>query len=240
MIGRAISGTATINYEVVGDSSEALVFLHGNGESKEIFKDIINAYSKDYKLILIDSRGHGGSSFGKEKLRLGQMAKDVIKVMDDEKVHKASFIGFSDGANIALTLARDYSSRVRCMVIVGGNSQPTHLLWYYYAWLRIKYLALGCVAMFRKPREARKLLALMIYEPNITKEELNLIKTPTMVVAGQKDFCISIGHSKYLVANIRNAKLNFILGAPHMAFKGYEEKFNAVVLPFLLAHKKEA
>lgn len=240
MIGRAISGTATINYEVLGDSSEALVFLHGNGESKEIFKDIVDAYVKDYKLILIDSRGQGGSSFGKEKFRIEQMAKDVIKVLDDEKIHKASFIGFSDGANIALTLARDYSNRVRCMVIIGANTQPSHFLWYYYAWLRIKYLALGCVSMFKKPREARKLLSLMIYEPNITKSQLNAIKTPTMVIAGQKDFYISIAHSRYIAENIRNAKLSFILGAPHIAFKGYENKFNSIVLPFLLAHKKEA
>lgn len=55
------SGSASIYYELHGEGEEILVLLHGNGGNCKNFKNQIPFFSKKYKILAIDSRGHGES-----------------------------------------------------------------------------------------------------------------------------------------------------------------------------------
>jgi pimeloyl-ACP methyl ester carboxylesterase len=56
-----------------------------------------------YRVVLIDSRGHGRSTRDSQPFEL--MASDVLAVMDLLHLGKAAVVGWSDGACIALILA---------------------------------------------------------------------------------------------------------------------------------------
>ena len=76
MEGYLRSGSANIYYEIFGEeNSEAVILLHGNGESGRSFKNLIPLISDKYKVIAIDSRGHGKSEFGVDRRNI-----DVLQI----------------------------------------------------------------------------------------------------------------------------------------------------------------
>ena len=103
---------------------EALILLHGNGESLDYFAHQIAYFSHDYRVIAVDTRGHGQSPRGEDPFTLEQFAEDLRDFMDGLKIKKAHLLGFSDGGNIALTFALWYPERVRSLILNGANLYP--------------------------------------------------------------------------------------------------------------------
>ena len=101
MEGYIKSGSASIYYRIYGgENKEVIVLLHGNGESSGHFKKLIPFLSDKYKVVVIDSRGHGKSDFGGSQLSLGTMAVDLVNVLVELGLECVNIVGFSDGANI--------------------------------------------------------------------------------------------------------------------------------------------
>ena len=94
---------AQIHFCAIGQG-KPVVFLHGNGENYKVFRQQAVYFKMNYRLVFIDSRGHGQSSMGKEDLNFDRMAEDVVRVLEHLKINKAAFVGFSDGANLGLSL----------------------------------------------------------------------------------------------------------------------------------------
>ena len=63
-----------------------------------------NIFSKDYRVIAIDTRGHGKSPRGEKPFTIRQFAEDLNGFMEEQGMEKAHLLGFSDGGNIALAL----------------------------------------------------------------------------------------------------------------------------------------
>ena len=57
-----------------------LILLHGNGEDGSYFIHQIRYFSKYYRVIAVDSRGHGGSPRGQMPLTLSRMAEDLKRI----------------------------------------------------------------------------------------------------------------------------------------------------------------
>jgi pimeloyl-ACP methyl ester carboxylesterase len=103
-----------------------VIFLHGGHVSSRWWGDAISFLAnKEYAIIAIDSRAHGRSSDDlKVPLSYDLYAKDAIAVMDQLKIPKASFVGWSDGGVTALDMAMNYPSRVDRIFAYGANSNP--------------------------------------------------------------------------------------------------------------------
>ena len=99
-------GNANIYYEVTGNpEGPVLVFLHGGFSTMETFNGVLPAFAKNYKIVGIDSRGHGKSTLGSEVLTYERIEKDVEAVLEHLGVRTFSVIGFSDGGIVAYRLA---------------------------------------------------------------------------------------------------------------------------------------
>lgn len=61
-----------------------------------------------YTVYLVDSRGHGRSTNEASMLNFQLMAEDLNTIMLLEKIDQADFLGFSDGANLALVFASSF------------------------------------------------------------------------------------------------------------------------------------
>ena len=75
-------------------------------------------------MIAIDSRGNGKSSNTAPVLTYEMMSDDVVGVMDTLKIERADIVGWSDGGNLGLDLARRYPDRIRKVVAFGANHTP--------------------------------------------------------------------------------------------------------------------
>jgi pimeloyl-ACP methyl ester carboxylesterase len=99
-----------------------IVFLHGG----MVFFDNSFAKQRDYfaayrKVIGIDQRGHGHSPDGDWSLSYKMMADDTAAVIEQLGLGPVDIVGHSDGADLALILARDHPQLVRRLVISGAN-----------------------------------------------------------------------------------------------------------------------
>ena len=104
-----------------------LILLHGNGEDHTYFKDQIRFFSEKYRVIAIDTRGHGQSPRGDGEFSLSRFADDLYDFMIERKIEKAHLLGFSDGGNIALLFALAHPERVCKLILNGANLDPSGL-----------------------------------------------------------------------------------------------------------------
>jgi pimeloyl-ACP methyl ester carboxylesterase len=112
---------ARIWYRTAG-KGEPVVPLHGGMESSLSWGNHVPALIKtNHEVILIDSRGHGRSTLGLYPLSFERMQSDGVAVMDSLHLKKASFVGWSDGANISLIMAMKNPERVNSVYAFGAN-----------------------------------------------------------------------------------------------------------------------
>jgi len=112
-----------IRYEVEGNGPP-LVLLQGLTGYLELWHQLgyVDSLKRDYKLILIDMRGHGGSDkpHDPEAYKLELLVTDVVAVMDDLNVSKAHFLGYSAGGRIGFGLAIYAPERFHSFIIGGA------------------------------------------------------------------------------------------------------------------------
>ena len=210
-----------------------LILLHGNGENCDYFEHQIPCFARDYRVIAIDTRGHGQSPRGDKPFTIKQFAEDLHDFMDEKAIGKAILLGFSDGGNIALTFALKYPERVDKMIVDGANLFPSGVKPIYQWPIEIGYRIAKLFAT--KSPAARKnaeMLGLMVNDPNVKAEELSCIQNPTLVIAGEKDM-IKDSHTRLIAKSIPGAMLSIIPGNHFIANKN-PDTFNEVVLRFLL------
>ena len=71
-----VCGDARIAYYDVG-RGKPLVLLHGNGEDSSYWNAQIPELTRFYRVIAVDSRGHGASGSGGHGLSFEMMAEDL-------------------------------------------------------------------------------------------------------------------------------------------------------------------
>lgn len=114
-----------IHYHVEGEGPP-VVLQHGFMGSLEDWRDLgyVEALESEYQLILIDARGHGNSDKPRdgESYELELRVGDIIVVMDDLKINKAHYFGYSMGGWIGFGIGKYAPQRFHSMVI--GGAQP--------------------------------------------------------------------------------------------------------------------
>ena len=220
-----------LSYTDVG-VGEPLILLHGNGESRDYFKNQIDFFSAGYRVIAPDTRGHGRSSKGTAPFTLYQFAEDLKDFMDSLSLKKAHLLGFSDGGNIALLFALKYPDYIDKLILNGANLTPSGVKISVNAGITAGYAAAGIVSLFdKKAKDKKEMLGLMIGQPNIKPSELAKLKMPVLVIAGSNDM-IRSSHTKLIADSIPNSELAIIEGDHFIAAKNSGE-FNKAVLEFL-------
>jgi pimeloyl-ACP methyl ester carboxylesterase len=120
------SNGVKIHYVVQGkEDGELVLLIHGFTVNIETqWAPVLKALPKDYKVIAMDCRGHGGSEKPHDPAKYGlEMAKDAVRLLDHLKIDRAHVVGYSMGGSIALQVAARYPERVRT-VTLGGMGLP--------------------------------------------------------------------------------------------------------------------
>ena len=215
-----------LHYVERGDN-EPLVLLHGNGEDCTYFEHQLDFFSDQFRVIAVDTRGHGGSPRGTAPFTLEQFACDLGALFDELHIVRAHLLGFSDGANIALLFALAHPERVRSLILNSANLFPEGLTEQTRREIDQEYED----ALAASDERQLELLRLMIDEPHIDPAHLAALCMPTLVVAGTDDM-IEAAHTRLIAESIPGAHLAFIEGTHFVAAENPIE-FNRVVAAFL-------
>ncbi|KGX86359.1 alpha/beta fold hydrolase [Pontibacillus litoralis] len=97
-----------------------IIFLHGLGGNYQIFNKQIEPFRAHYNLLFINLPGHGQSPYRKTNNLLSTTSKQVIDVLNAEKIPSAHFLGVSLGTVIMQQIAMEYPDRIKSMVLAGA------------------------------------------------------------------------------------------------------------------------
>lgn len=221
------------HYYIEKGTGFPLILLHGNGEDCGYFVHQMEPFAKHFRVIAIDTRGHGQTPHGEASFSIRQFAEDLLDFMNLHQIEKAHILGFSDGGNIAMVFALMHPERVEKLILNGANLNASGVKRKVQIPIEVGYRIAKLFAT--KSPAARKnaeMLGLMVNDPNVKAEELSCIQNPTLVIAGEKDM-IKDSHTRLIAKSIPGAMLSIIPGNHFIANKN-PDTFNEVVLRFLL------
>jgi len=102
-------------YETRGEG-EPLVLLHG---AFGLAMDL-PALAKNRRVIAVELQGHGHTADIDRPLSVEQMADDTAALLNELKIERADFFGYSMGGVVALGVAIRHPSLVRKLAINGS------------------------------------------------------------------------------------------------------------------------
>jgi aminoacrylate hydrolase len=112
-----------VKYRLLGraDAAETVVLSAGLGGAGAFWAPQLEALARDFRVVLYDHRGTGDNA---EPLpadySIGQMAEDVVQVLDALGAPRAHLLGHALGGLVALELALRHPARVGRVVVVNG------------------------------------------------------------------------------------------------------------------------
>ena len=113
-----------IHYKTEGEGPP-LVLQHASLATMENWYDYgyVSALKNDYRLVLLDARGHGGSDKPDtpDAYELEKRVGDIVADLDDLGIAKAHFFGYSMGGWIGFGVARYAPERFRSLIIGGQH-----------------------------------------------------------------------------------------------------------------------
>lgn len=208
-----------LSYEKTGEGAP-IIFLHGNGESHEIWDRMIAEMSCDHCVYALDSRGQGESATPKE-YHYSDMAEDVIRFIEALHIPSPVLCGFSDGAIIALLAAIRRQDLLSAIVLCGANLSPKGLTGS--ARREIK-------ALYKKT--SSPLVEMMLLEPDISCNELEAISLPALVCAGSNDM-VKPKETQNIAKHLPNSTLYIFDGATHSSYVEHTNKLAPILRKFL-------
>ena len=216
-------------YEVYG-AGEPLLMIHGNGGSIKSFMYQIPYFSKNYKVIAVDSRAQGNSADVNDSLSFEMMADDFSSLLDALHVDSCNVLGWSDGGITGLLLAIRHPEKVKKLAITGANLWPdsTAISGADYLGGMHYYDTLGKMPQTPDIVNARKLVKLDAFEPHITRGQLQQIECPTLVIGGDHDVILT-EHTLIIAQSIPKAYLWILPNSSHATLIDHKDKFNEEV-----------
>ena len=106
------------NYQVKGTGPD-LVFIHGEIHGSEYWEHQLEEFSRDFRCLVYDRRGHAGSESTAFGYSVANQAHDLALLLDHLGMSRPVIVALAFGTTIATTFAIDYPERVRGLVIAG-------------------------------------------------------------------------------------------------------------------------
>jgi pimeloyl-ACP methyl ester carboxylesterase len=230
------SGYAPVNglkmyYEIHGSNTGGkppLVLLHGGGSTIETsFGKILPALAKDRQVIACEQQGHGHTADIIDRpFTFEQSAEDTVALLQYLKVKKADFLGYSNGGHIALEIALRHPNVVRKLVfesIMFNREGSDPAFWESFKHAKLEDMPQELREAYQKtaprpedlPTFFAKSVERMLNFKGWTNEEIRSIKTPALVIMGDRDVA-SPEHAVLMFRLLPNSQLAIVPDTDHM------------------------
>jgi pimeloyl-ACP methyl ester carboxylesterase len=107
-----------ISYREFGNGSQALVFVHGWSNSKDVWDAQAAYFSKEYKIVTLDLAGFGKSGNGRKLWTMAAFGEDVAAVIKKLHLEQVLLVGFSMGGPVILETAKRIPDCLAGLVLV--------------------------------------------------------------------------------------------------------------------------
>ncbi|MEE9349331.1 MAG: alpha/beta hydrolase [Flavobacteriaceae bacterium] len=248
-------------YETSG-KGETLLFIHGLGSSTLDWEYQLAHFSKNYKVIALDLKGHGKTGSVDGAYSIKGFANDVAVFLEEE-TQPITIIGISMGGMVSFQLAVDYPQLVKQLIIINSFAEIPMDNRYIRNQVRIRKLVPSLLGMkatgkmiankvfpHKHQKDLRKLI-ISRWQKNSIKDyvksvkasagwriidKLHTITCPVLVVGAEFDY---ISNDEKMVYTKLIPKGEFVLmkGLRHAVSMEDPKALNAVIDDFLKAIK---
>ena len=247
-----------INYTVQGEGPW-VVLSHSLACDSRMWENEIKALSKRYKVVGLDTRGHGGSDAPDGPYTLDMLAADTKGVFDALGIKNPHWIGLSMGGIIAQVVELNYPGTFKSMVLadttsgypaaavgmwadrvklvrekgVGAIVQGTLERWFTEPYRKAHPEVIDKVGSWIAATPANGFCGCGAALPTLAATpRLGEIKTPTLVICGEQDMGTPPAMAQTLHAGIAGSELVMIPNAAHLSNMEQPAAFLAAVEKF--------
>jgi pimeloyl-ACP methyl ester carboxylesterase len=231
-------------YEEYGQG-DPVVLLHGGLESGADWSPLGRVLAHRYRVLAPDRRGHGRTPDVDGPYTYDAVAAETAAFVEHQVGGPASLVGYSDGGNAALLVARDRPELVRRVVTIGSNFNADGLVPQFIARLqnpdpdspRIVPIRDTYAATSPDGPEHWSTFYLKVAEmgrtgPAMTLDDLRRIACPVLVVVADDDVVI-LDHALAMYDALRLGQLAVVPGTSHLVHHERPELLATLVDAFL-------
>jgi len=248
-----------MHYEQEGSGPD-VVFIHGLGSSARDWEEQIPAFRDRYRVTTLDLRGFGQTDKPEGPYSMDGMARDVIGLLAALNIESAHILGLSLGGMVGQWVAILAPERVRSLTLSGTCAKlwpkgVDHAISLLMRIILIPIREMPDIArhvsheLFPEPQQAE--LRAQAYErisqnhlPSFraaarairtfdTRPYLPGLRTPTLILCGDEDPIVPLGHSKELHRLIPGSRYEVITMSRHASNIDQPAKWNALARGFV-------
>jgi len=239
-----VSGTAPVNgvriwYAEFG-KGEPVLFVHGGLANSNYWGNQVRAFDGRYRVIVMDSRGHGRSTRNAQPYGYDLMAGDVIGLLDYLKIRKVALVGWSDGAIIGLDIAMHHPERLSRLFAFAANIDPSGVSDASHSPVVAQYIPRAgreYEMLSPTPKEYKSFLAqitgMWSSQPHWTRADFARIKVPTWIADADHDEMVNHDQPRTMADWTPGAGLLIEPDVSHFAFLQDPAQFNRDIAHFL-------
>ena len=232
-----------IHYKSYGrEGAPPLLLVMGLALASDAWESLPVVLSERFHVLAIDNRGVGKSTLGSGGFRIRDLADDAAAVLDAARVGPANVFGISMGGMISQQLVIRHPERVRSLVLGATfgshlrSSKPSPTVardLFLVGILARRGLPMAQLLVSDEFRHAsgarlarwvggldraerkvarRQALAIALHE---AEADLQRLRTPTLVISGDRDRLVPVENSRRLARIIPRARLVELPGAGH-------------------------
>ncbi len=231
-----------VHREVSGPSDGPVVVLANSlGSTLAMWDPQVAELARTSRVVRYDLRGHGGSPAPDGPYTIADLGGDLLALLDDLDVERASVCGLSLGAMVAMWVAAHAPDRIDRLVLCATSARlgPPEM-WATRAetvvakdvgavadlvvgrWFTPAYAA-GHPEVVKRMRAMIASCSAVGYagccraiERMDLTGDLASIAAPTLVVVGADDVATPVEHAERIVAGIADARLAVVADAAHL------------------------
>jgi len=250
-----------INYKIEGPGDAPFVTLsHSLAANIDLWALQLPVLRRQYRVLRLDTRGHGGSSAPSGSYTMEMLAADVIGLLDRLAVQRTHFVGISMGGMIGQVLACRHPDRLEKLVLCNTAGRvPLEMGPIWEERIRAAQTE-GMHALadqtlerwlsreFRLNRsEVAARIRNMILQTPVAGyvgccraismfdllDELSNIVAPTLIMTGEKDESAPVSAAEEIQKRIAGSELAVMPGALHLSNIETADLFNSRLVDFL-------
>jgi len=252
------SGDAHIHYVVEGQTaSPVLVFSNSLGANYSMWDPQADEFGKKFSVLRDDTRGHGQSPPTPGPYSIELLGRDVIAMLDALDLDRVHFCGLSMGGMIGMWLAlnaperlnklmlsntaarigtaKGWNTRIEAVQRNGMKSVASAILerWFTPAFRQNAPETMANILKMLEGTNPDGYVACCAAVRDFDcREQLNKIRTPTLVIAGAYDPATPPADGRFLAQQIPGAR--FVeLNAAHLSNIEAQDQFNDELAAFL-------
>lgn len=249
-----------LHYEWSGPGqAPVLIFCNSLGTTLRMWEAQVADFSKHFRVLRYDTRGHGQSTVTPGPYTIEQLSKDVVHLLDALQLKQVYFCGLSMGGTTGLFLGSHFSSRFHRLVLCstaakigtaeGWNTRIATVQkegvkavasavierWFTTSYRAAHQQEIAAMqAMLETAPPAGYAANCAAVRDADLRQSLSTIHLPTLIISGTYDPATTPADGRFLAEHITGAR--FVeLSAAHISNIEAQAAFNREVLSFLLA-----